>query len=110
VTSIKYDPVSGGEITIDPATYQADLLGVTGRIVLAANSYWPVTKYAINTVRIRFVAGYGGPEAVPAPLKHAIKMMVGHWFEYREPVTSDAVNSLPMAVDALIAPYRRVGF
>lgn len=61
------------------------------------------------------VSGDGITPAIPAkstvpdPIKVAILLLVGHWFQYREAVTSVSINELPFAVNALIAPYRRVG-
>lgn len=46
---------------------------------------------------------------VPEPVKVAIMLLVGHWYQSREAVTSVSINELPFAVNALIAPYRRVG-
>lgn len=46
---------------------------------------------------------------VPEPLKVAIMLLVGHWYQSREAATSVSINELPFAVNALIAPYRRVG-
>lgn len=46
---------------------------------------------------------------VPPALKAAILLMVGHWYQSREAATDGAMSVLPMAVDALVAPYRRVG-
>lgn len=80
-------------------------------------------------VSVTYLAGYTDTEAVPddegtadvdesvaaqstvpAPIKAAILLLVGHWYANREAVTDGAAAPLPMAVDALIAPYRRVGF
>lgn len=47
---------------------------------------------------------------VPDPLKVAIMLMAGNWYEQREAVVIGTISSvLPMGVTALIAPYRRVG-
>jgi uncharacterized phiE125 gp8 family phage protein len=55
------------------------------------------------------VAGYGGSHTVPEPIKQAILLLVGAWFENREAVlTGTIVATLPFAVDALLAPYRVV--
>lgn len=45
---------------------------------------------------------------VPDPLKIAILLLVCHWYQNREAV-GDPQSELPFAVNALIAPYRRVG-
>ena len=67
------------------------------------------SKAQPNAVRCRFVAGYS---TAPEPIKQAIKILISHWFEAREPVVIGAtVNSVPMSVNALAYPYQvSVGF
>jgi uncharacterized phiE125 gp8 family phage protein len=63
-------------------------------------------------VWVTFDAGYGDAEDVPAPIKAAILLMVGDLYDNREDTvvgTSLDVRPLPRGVDALLAPYRRVG-
>lgn len=63
-----------------------------------------------NGVLVEFTAGYGAATAVPAALKAAILLLVGHWYANREAVvTTGTITTLPMAVDVLLTPYRRVG-
>lgn len=41
----------------------------------------------------------------------AMLLLIGHWYEHREAVVVDAsAQTLPMAVDALITPYRHYHF
>lgn len=77
------------------------------RLMLSYGSTWPNTTWRADAVAVNFVAGYGEPEAVPAPIKQAILLMVGHWFQNREAAADKPVSALPMAVDSLISPYRR---
>jgi hypothetical protein len=45
---------------------------------------------------------------VPAAIKAAMKLAIGHWYENRESVVVGVTAmTLPMAFDALIGPYRR---
>jgi len=62
---------------------------------------------AVNGLEIDLVCGYGGPEAVPSPLRHAILMLVAYWFEVREAAEHGLVEG-PVAgrTAALLAPYR----
>lgn len=46
---------------------------------------------------------------VPAALKVAIMLLVGHWYQNREAATPSSISELPFAVNALISPFRRVG-
>ena len=44
---------------------------------------------------------------MPAPIMHAIKLLVGHWYQNREAVSVGvAVAELPRAVKALLDPFR----
>lgn len=72
---------------------------------------WPQIATRPDAVRVTFVAGYGDAAAVPQAIKHAILLLVGHWFENREAVQiGQAPMELPLAVDALVRPYREVFF
>lgn len=78
---------------------------------------FPTNLYETAAVSVTFVAGYpmtdpeeGDPEStVPAPIKAAILLLVGHWYKNREAVADSGMIDLPMAVNSLIVPFRRVG-
>ncbi|MBB1493313.1 phage head-tail connector protein [Paracoccus sp. MC1854] len=55
---------------------------------------------------ITFTAGYGAPAEVPAAIRQAMLLLVTQWYEHRQ-ITGTG-NALPFAVEALLAPYRRV--
>ena len=60
-------------------------------------------------VAITFTAGFGSAADVPAAIRQAMLLLIAHWYDNREAVTMGAAGySMPMAVDALLAPYRRV--
>lgn len=43
----------------------------------------------------------------PEPdILHALKMLVGHWWENREAGTSEPSRAIAFGVDALLQPYR----
>lgn len=55
---------------------------------------------------VRYRAGYAA-DAVPAPIRHAILLMVGHLYENRMAVTAAThIGAMPLGVDALLSPYR----
>jgi hypothetical protein len=43
---------------------------------------------------------------VPASVKHAALLLIGHFYNNREAVGTEKLRALPMAVDMLIAPHR----
>lgn len=73
----------------------------------APGKVWPTTSTCLDAVRIEIEVGYGDAGTdVPPPVRHAILLLVAHWYENREPVTvGGGVNDLPFTVDALLAPY-----
>lgn len=78
--------------------------------VLGSSATWPGTYDRPDAVTISWQCGYGDPADIPAPIIHAAKLMIGHWFANREAVNVGNITSeLPMAASALLAPYRAVG-
>lgn len=67
---------------------------------------------ASNGIEVDFTAGYGAAaDHVPEPLRQAVLMLAGFWFERREGLAeagSPQGLGLPGALSALIAGYRRV--
>jgi uncharacterized phiE125 gp8 family phage protein len=91
------------------ANYYADLVSEPGRIALAPAAAWPTSLRPINGVVIRMTVGYGDTAAtVPASLRQAMLLLIGHWYENREQaITSGAqALSVPFGYAELIANYR----
>lgn len=114
IESVKYIDDAGVTQTVAPEGYRVDDANVPGWVVPVATG-WPVAGDTINAVRVRFRAGYEGqetdsppgPNGVPAPIKAALKLLVGHWYANREAVNvGNIVSDLPWAVSALLTPYR----
>ena len=55
---------------------------------------------------ITFAAGYGAPADVPAAIRQAMLLLVTQWYEHRQ-VTGTG-TALPFAVEAMLAPHRRI--
>lgn len=55
---------------------------------------------------ITFTAGYGASADVPAAIRQAMLLLITQWYEHRQ--VTGAGTSLPFAVEALLAPYRRI--
>ncbi len=106
ITSIKYYDEDDTEATVDSGTYFVDIASEPGRVVLNSGESWPSTTLRpVNGVIVRFVAGYGDDaEDVPETTRQAIRLLVGHWYENREAIsTSGAVpKEVPLGVQALL--------
>lgn len=98
---IAVDSVRVGAAVVSPAQYT--LLGGTRPAVRPLGFLPPPA--AADGIEIAFTAGFGDTaDDVPMPIRLAIRMLVAHWYEGREP----GVGGTPQPVEALTAPYRRV--
>lgn len=105
ITSIQYLDTSGTLQTLSSSLYSLDTLGSNSRVVLNYGQTWPMTRDIPGAVRITYVAGYS---TVPTPYMHALKLLVSHWYEAREPIiTGTIVAETPFALKALLASMSR---
>lgn len=80
------------------------------RLIISDTGTWPSTFTMPTAARVTMVCGYGAAASVPAALKAAILLHVGHLYSNREAAAVGvSVAELPFAYDAWTAPYRRVG-
>lgn len=105
VTSVTYLDTAGVLQTLDPSRYLVDAAMHPGRVMPAWGTIWPVARYQSGSVRVDYVAGYGDPTAVPAPLRQAVLMLVAHWYDAREAVAAAGQAEVPLAFDWLVQPY-----
>ncbi len=77
-------------------------------IVRNSDATWPATMDGINAVSIQYVAGFDTLPAEYEDLKHAIMLLIGAWYYQREAVSEKPMQEVPLAVDALIQPYRAI--
>ncbi len=74
------------------------------------NREWPTADTRQDAIKITYTAGFGdGSNDVPQGIRHAILMLVAHWYENRAATTEARIASVPMGVEALIA-NERVGW
>ena len=105
VASVQYYNSAGTLTTWSSAEYEVDLYSTPPRLRVRDGYSWPSTKDVLSAVQINFVTGYSNISTVPQPIMHAMRLLVGHFYENRE-ATGAALSALPFAVDALLAPYR----
>lgn len=77
--------------------------------VIEFNNYsLPVTTKKLNLLRIKIKAGFGDDASdIPAPIKSAILLIVGHLYENRQDeITGTIVSALQFNSKYLLLPYR----
>ena len=117
VNSIAYTDTNGDPQTLDVAG--ADFITSPGSerepgsIRPKWGDYWPVALYAQDSVIINFTAGFpssaspAGADGVPAAIKQAVLLLVGHLYENREAVNIGNIGTeVPMGFKALLDGFR----
>lgn len=108
VVSVSYLDTTGVLQVLPADQYLVSVGGIEGRISPAYGQSWPSVRRQLDAITVRFTCGYGtNPGDVPNPLRQAMLLLVGHWYENRETVVLGTIaTELPLSVKALLFPYR----
>jgi len=106
VDNIKVFDNDGNDEEVDSSNYYVDQEGA--RVGAKSGTFWPNPQQALNGFQVQFVGGYGATAAdVPEPIKNAIKQLVVHWYEYREPVMIGSITKvLEFSMIEILNTYR----
>jgi uncharacterized phiE125 gp8 family phage protein len=102
ISAVKYFDINGVQQTMSTGGFQANLLNEPAIIELQTI---PQMKTMMNAMEIQFVCGYGVAASVPEAIKEAMKLLIGHYYEHREAVSTTKLTELPIGIQALLAPY-----
>lgn len=102
ITSVNYRDTNGDYVAMDAANYEVDMISQPCRIRIKTQ---PTTGDYMNTWKVVFSCGYS-QNAVPEPIKSAIKLTVGHLYEHREDVTMSSNYALENGAKHLLEPYK----
>ncbi|WP_144394833.1 head-tail connector protein [Pleionea sediminis] len=112
IGSLSYFDRNGVFQTLPPDHYQFDGHSRSPSLKPAPGYEWPTTQTdRSSAVWIEFTAGFDAIENVPKPILHAIKLLVGHFYENRESTVQGInVSMLPQGYDFLVQSYRNYSF
>lgn len=107
VVSIKYFDQDNAEQTLSAGAYQAVSATDEGYVRTKDGTPWPIATYERpDAVTLRMVVGYGDAAAVPASIKHAMLVDIGHLYANRGDAPAD--NTARVTSRRLLAPHKRV--
>lgn len=101
VTSVAYIDTNGQQQTLDSSLYLVDSISEPARLSPAYGQVWPAAQAQINAVTITFVAGWT-TGTMPNTVKHAMKLLVNHWYEHREAMATQELKTYPLAIQSLV--------
>ena len=108
VNAIKYYDTNGDLQTDTLNNYE--VLGTSFATTVGPKEgfNWPVTQDRSDAIRIEYTIGYGETVAdIPETIRHALMMLIGHWYENRETTMMDELSNVPYGFDALMDMHRR---
>lgn len=92
ITSVKYDDSAGVEQTVTPEDYYLDNANVDEAWLFPVAA-WPADLLAaVNTVRIRYVAGYASSDLIPRSVRAAVFLKIEELYEGTD--RTRAINDL----------------
>jgi uncharacterized phiE125 gp8 family phage protein len=107
IAAVRVLAADGTPTALAASDYILEGKGLPPRLV-RTGSAWPQPGRAAAGIEIAFTAGFGALAAdVPAPIRHALLMLIAHWYEHRDPIEIGTVETnIPQAVSELLTPYR----
>lgn len=109
IAEVTVRAADGTPAVVSDESYLLDGNARIPRLVARAGK-WPSPGLAAGGITIEFVAGLAeDAEGVPQPIRHALLLLVAHWYEHRDPLEiGSAAAAIPTAVSDLLKPYREV--
>ncbi len=106
VSEVRYVDSIGVSKTVPQAAYSVSIDRARARLAPASGVAWPATISGMDVVEVDYQVGYVSG-AIPMSILHAMKLLVGHYYENRTPVNIGNITTvLPFTISALLGPYK----
>jgi uncharacterized phiE125 gp8 family phage protein len=106
--TVTFTQEAGPTSTYSTAEYRVDRNATPGAILPIYGSTWTPHRQDDNAISVTWWAGYGATGAsVPAAIRHAILMLIGHWYEFRTSVLTGSISKeIEFGVKSLLDSQR----
>lgn len=108
IVSVTYVDTNGDTQTLAANQYELRQDALGSYVERAFDVSWPNIRSHPEAVRVKFTCGTSAAN-VPAPLKAAILLRIGDLYANREAVGMREGVAVNPTIQALVAPYRRIG-
>lgn len=96
--SITYTLESGSTAAMSANEFRVDRDSTPPSVLPLYSSAWPVHRHDDNSVTVTWWGGFGAAGSdVPAAIRHAMLMLIGHWYEQRGAVL--ATGAMPQEIE-----------
>lgn len=108
ITSIKYFDADNVEQTLTVSDFYFHGDEDWAYIEPKQGVNWPSVYDRLDAITVEFVAGFGDAETdIPESIRHAIRLLVVHWYTNRSAASETSVEELPLALQSLISVNRK---
>lgn len=107
VTRVRYYDTDGDLQTDDIDNYEVFGTEFATKIGPKSGFSWPVAQDRQDAIKIEYEIGYGDATTdVPQTIRHALLLMVGHWYDNREQTGYDELSNIPFGFESLLNMHR----
>lgn len=107
ISSVTYYDTDNVSQTLASSVYTVPADSEPACLMLVSGQSWPSLFCRDDAVTITYTAGYAQASDVPTPLRQAVLVLAGHFYENREAVLVSAISKeMEFTVTALCMPYR----
>lgn len=107
VSTVAYIDENGDSQTFPTTNVDIDTESLQCRITVKDEYSWPSVDDVYNAVSIEYTVGYEDAASVPQPVKQAMLLMIGKWYQNREDDGGRLqIRKLPTASENLLNQYR----
>jgi len=112
VTAVKYYDLDGTLQTDTLANYEVFGTQFATQISPKEGFSWPVAQDRQDAIKIEYEIGYGDAASdVPQTIRHALMLLVSHWYENREPELIGTISKeLPFGFEPLLNMHRNAWY
>lgn len=111
VSAVKYYDEAGVLQTDTLSNYS--VFGVPSKTTVEPKEgfSWPVTQERDDAIKIEYIIGYGDSENdVPDTIRHALMLIIGHWYDNREQAQMDELSEIPFGFMELLNIHREAWY
>lgn len=106
--TLAYTLEGGATATYATSSYRVDRHATPGAVKANYAGTWPPHLQDDNSISVTWWAGYGASGSdVPRSIRHAMLMLVAHWYEKRSTVLVGSISKqLEFAVESLLSSQK----
>ena len=107
VNAVKYYDTDGNLQTDTLGNYEVFGTQFATQISPKDGFSWPVAQDRQDAIKIEYEIGYGDATTdVPQTIRHALMLLVGHWYDNREQTGYDELSNIPFGFESLLNMHR----